>query len=128
MPANNPKNTGKIDLSEGQGRTRVTLEANAIGQDLIICIYNDSPHMGAVAMGEYDFEHQRASVSVMTRLGHKDDALAQSCAHDVSRSTHKPVCVIAGVHLDDITLDEIKLIQSNTHLLVERLLSQYPLS
>jgi gallate decarboxylase subunit D len=128
LPENNPGKADKIVLSEGQGRTRISLEASAIGRDLIICIYNDSPHIGAVAVGEYDFEHQRASVSVMTRLGHKDDALAQSCAHDISRSTHKPVCVIAGVHLDDIKLDEIKLIQSNTHLLVERFLSQYPLS
>ena len=82
--------------------------------------------MGAVALGEYDFEHQRASVSVLTRLGHKDDSLAQTCAHDISRFTHKPVCVIAGVHLDNITLNEIKLIQANTHSLVELYLSQYP--
>jgi hypothetical protein len=125
LPANDPGKADKFLISEGQDRTRVSLEASAIGPDLIIRIYNDSPHMGAVAVGEYDFEHQRASVSVLTRLGHKDDALAQSCAHDISRSTHKPVCVIAGVHLDDITLDEIKLIQSNTRLVVERFLNQY---
>ena len=113
-----------IKLTEGQGRTRVSLEASTIGQDLIICIYNDNPHMGAVAVGEYDFEHQRASVSVLTRLGHKEDALAQTSAHDISKYTKKPCCVVAGVHLDDITLDEIKVIQTNAGLLVKELLKR----
>jgi hypothetical protein len=118
----------KILFSEGEGRTRISLEASTMGQDLMVCIFNHAPHIGAVAVAEYDFEHQRASVSVVTRLGHKDDALAQTAAHEISKSILKPVCVIAGVHLDDITLVEINIIQKNTRILVKRFLKELKLT
>ena len=112
-----------VTLTEGEGRSKVSFKAEHFGGDIIVCIFNGNPHIGAVAVGEFDFTHQRASVSILTRLGHKDDALAQSAAHDISKSTQQPVCVIAGVHLDEVTLDEIKLIQENTRRLIARFLA-----
>ena len=97
----------EFELTKGEGRTKVTLRTNSIGNDLVVYIYNKNAHIGAVAIGEYDHEHQRASVSVVTRLGHKDDAIAQKAAHSISKSTKKPVCVIAGVHVSNITEAEI---------------------
>ena len=44
-------------------------------------IYNKNAHVGAVAIGEYDNEDERASVSMITRLRHKDDAIAQKAAY-----------------------------------------------
>ncbi|OGO25377.1 MAG: hypothetical protein A2144_09470 [Chloroflexi bacterium RBG_16_50_9] len=109
----------KYALSRGRGRTKVSLQAQSFGSDLVLLIYNENAHIGAVAVGEYDFEHERASVSVITRLGHKDDAVAQQAAYLVSRSLKKPVCVIAGIHLDDITRDEIERFVENATLAVE---------
>ncbi len=111
-----------LEITEGNNRTRITLLATSMGDDLIVQIYNSSAHIGAVALGEYDIQHARASVSVVTRLGHKDDTLAQQAAHSISKSTRKPVCVIAGVHLDHITPDEIKKISENATSAVEKLL------
>ena len=101
------------ELTKGEGRTKVNLLASDMGDDLVVSIYNENAHIGAVAVGEYDFEHKRASVSVVTRLGHKDDAIAQKAAHLISKSTGKPVCVIAGIHLDNITQEEIDKILGN---------------
>ncbi len=109
---------------EGDNRTRVQLRAISIGDDLIIQIYNSSPHIGAVALGEYDFRSTRASVSVITRVGHKDDLLAQKAAYTICKSTHKPVCVIAGIHLDNITQDEIRQIAENAEAAVGRFVNQ----
>ena len=111
------------ELTKGEGRTRVNLLASDMGDDLVVSIYNENAHIGAVAVGEYDFEHQRASVSVVTRLGHKDDAIAQQAAHSISKSTRKPVCVIAGVHLDNITQEEIDKILENAMSVVEEFIS-----
>ena len=113
----------KYELTKGEGRTRVALAADDIGSDLIVYIYNENAHIGAVAVGEYDFEHQRASVSVITRLGHKDDAIAQKAAYLISKSTRKPVCVIAGVHINDITSEEIDKTLANADSAVEELLN-----
>jgi len=104
---------GDLILSAGTGRTRVTLKASSLGNDIVVHITNESAHIGAVAVGEYDFANSRASVSTITRLGHKDDVIAYQAAYNISKTTHKPVCVIAGIHLDNITKEEIPTITHN---------------
>lgn len=106
-------------LNRGEKRLKVDLQASYMGNDLVVCIFNEAAHIGAVAVGEFDFEHGRASVSVVTRLGHKDDALAQKAAYLICKTTRRPVCVIAGVHLDDITPEEISSLVQNSNLLVD---------
>lgn len=105
--------------NRGKGRTKVSLWANTFGSDLVVFVYNKNAHIGAVAVGEYDHIHKRASVSLITRLGHKDDAIAQRAAYLISQSSHQPVCVISGIHLDDITVEEIEKLVANANLLVE---------
>lgn len=113
----------EYELTRGEGRARVTVTVNSMGSDLVVRIYNQNAHIGAVAIGDYDYEHERASVSVITRLGHKDDALAGEVAYLLSKSIRRPVCVVAGVHLDDITGEEIDEILSNTKIAVNEVIS-----
>lgn len=89
-------NSDKYELTTGEDRTKVSLLACHMGSDLIVRIYNENAHIGAVAVGEYDHKENRASVSVITRLGHKDDAVAQKAAYLISKSVKRPVCVIGG--------------------------------
>jgi hypothetical protein len=110
-------------LTEGKGRTRVSLLAEDMGDDQIVLIYNENAHIGAIALGEYDFNHERASVSVITRLGHKDDSIAQKAAYLISKHLKKPVCVIAGVHIDNITGTEISKILENSSSAVDKFIS-----
>ncbi len=109
-------------IDRGAGRTRVTVDAHNLGGDLVIFIRNECPHVGAVAVGEYDAGSHRTSVSVITRPGHKDDTVAQRAAHRISKSLKSPVCVVAGIHVDDITAEEIESILRNADLAVEELL------
>lgn len=109
-----------ITLSEGTGRTRVSLSTNLIGDDPVVCIFNEIAHMGAVAVADYSTEENRASTSVITRLGHKDDVVACRAAQKICRALKKPVCVVAGIHLDDITDDEIAEVVRNCDRLAER--------
>ncbi len=113
----------KYGLTKGEGRTKVSLTANYVGDDLVLYIYNDNAHVGAVAVGEYDHSERRVSTSVITRLGHKDDALAQRAAHAISKAIKGPVCVIAGVHLDEITNEEIDRLLENTAILVDEFIA-----
>lgn len=111
-------------LTQGEGKFEVKLRASALGNDMAVSIFNFAAHIGAVAIGEFDFEHNRASVSVVTRLGHKDDAIAQKAAYQICKSTQKPVCVIAGVHLDNITIDEINKIMENVTILIDNFIKK----
>ena len=113
----------EYELTKGEGRARVNVTVNSLGSDLVVRIYNQNAHIGAVAVGEYDYEHERASVSVITRLGHKDDALAGEAAYLLSKSIRRPVCVIAGVHLDNITKEEIDKILANTKSAISEIIN-----
>jgi hypothetical protein len=115
----------EYNLEKGEGRTRVVLQSIEMGQDLLVCLFNEGVHIGAVAIGEFDLEHQRASVSVITRLGHKDDALAQKAAYAISKYAKKTVCVVAGVHLDNISDEEIGQILKNASEAIQALLKKY---
>jgi hypothetical protein len=116
---------GDYEIVRGEGRTRLTLSAKSLGDDLVISIYNINAHIGAVALGEYDHETKRASTSVITRHGHKDDTIALKAAYLVSKKTKRPSCVIAGVHVDDITGEEIQEFLSNADSLVEDFLMHW---
>ncbi len=105
-------------MTRGVGRTKVNLSAYYMGNDLVLCMYNDSAHIGAVAVGEYDHKEHRASTSVITRLGHKDDAIAQEVAHSMAKQTQRSVCAIVGIHIDNATENEINNILDNARALV----------
>ena len=114
----------EYEIAKGEGRARVSVTVSSMGSDLVVRIYNRGAHVGAVALGDYDHEHERASTSVVTRLGHKDDALAKEAAYFLSRSMRRPVCVIAGVHLDNITEAEIDEILANTRLAMREIIDR----
>ena len=111
-------------ITKGQGRTKINLAAQGFGEGVVVLIYNENAHIGAVALGEYDPKENRASTSVVTRLGHKDDKIAQQAAYLISKHTRKPSCVIAGVHLDNITQEEIDKFLENADSLVRDLLGR----
>ncbi|MBN2242425.1 MAG: hypothetical protein JW793_07020 [Acidobacteria bacterium] len=114
--------TKKVVLHEGAGRSKVSLSAQFMGNDLMVRLYNSRAHIGAVAVSEYHRGEKRASTSVLTRLGHRDDAVAYTAAYEICRRLKIPVCAIAGIHLDAITKEEIDNIQRNCHILVNKLI------
>ena len=113
-------------ISRGEGRTEVQLKAQWMGSDPVIFISNKNAHIGAVSVGEYDPVTERTSTSMITRLGHKDDAVAQGAAYRISKAWKKPVCVIAGIHLEDISSQEIGEILRYAQSLVDEFLQSIP--
>ena len=114
----------RYELTRGENRTRVSLSAFPMGSDLVVTIYNENAHLGALALAEYDPKEQRVSCSVLTRLGHKDDVIAQKTAYLISKHTQKPSCVIAGIHLDNISQKELEQILENSRRLVDDFIFQ----
>lgn len=110
----------KYELATGEGRTKVNFLAYNMGNHPVVFIYNVNAHIGAVAVGEYDQKEKRVSTSVITRLGHKDDVVAQKAAYSISKVTKGPVCVIAGIHLDNITKEEIDKTVENAGILIDK--------
>jgi hypothetical protein len=113
----------KYNSTKGKDRTKVFINAQKMGDDMVVLIYNKNAHLGAMALGEYDPKSNRTSVSIITRLGHKDDTIAQKAAYQISKATHRPACVIAGIHLENITESEIKETLENADGLVKEFIS-----
>lgn len=111
-------------LHEGAGRTKVSLSTQSMGDDLIVRLYNSRAHIGAVALSEYHLGEKRASTSVITRFGHRDDSIAHMTAYKICRRLKKPVCAVAGIHLDDITEEEIKQIVRNCEILIDKFIGK----
>lgn len=109
-------------LTYGSERTKITLTYYKLGESFVVAIYNENPHIGAIAMGEYDNAAKRTSGSVITRYGHKEDNIALQAAQKISRQTEKPACIIVGIHLDNITLPEIEAISNNCNVIVDNML------
>lgn len=101
------------ELTKGEGRTKVAFSAHYLGSDVIVFVYNNNAHIGAVAIGEFDPDSGRTSASVITRRGHKDDIIARKVAYQLTKSTKRPSCVIAGIHVDAITEAETREILAN---------------
>lgn len=114
-----------ILLHEGNGRTQISLSNHSIGNDLIVCLFNECGHIGAVAVSEFSPDENRASTSVITRYGHKEDAVASRAAYQLCKALKKPVCAIVGIHLDNITDEEIAQVMQNCDKLVETFSKQW---
>jgi hypothetical protein len=92
-----------IELTESAGRLTVHLSAQPIGSDWNIAIYGgDRPHIGAVAVVS-----QRQSCSLVCLPGHKEGDMAKRFATALADSVNATVCVSCGIHLDDISSEEI---------------------
>lgn len=92
--------------ARSSGRLNVELIAQWVGHDLLVKITGGEAHIGAVGVGCP--MGVRASASVMSLPEHRDDRMAHKAAERISAVYGCNCAVIAGVHYDDITLDEIK--------------------
>ena len=107
------------------GKIEVTLEAKKIGEDYLLILTGGEEHVGAVAVGLFEEKSQRASSSVITMPGHREEYLALHGARQVSRATRKTSVFVVGIHQDNISPEEIMDIVSATEEMVESFIAFY---
>ncbi len=96
----------------GTGRFRVTAILERCGGDLTACVRGgERPHVGAVALAQYEPERQSATVSVLTAYGHRDDAVAARFAMALAAAGRGTAAVSVGVHVDNADGDDIAALQ-----------------
>ncbi len=94
-------------ITRKASRIELILEAKNIGNDYLLTLTGGGEHIGAVAIGLFDEKSQRASSSVITMPGHREEQLALEGARQVSRVTKKTTVFVAGIHQDNINPEEI---------------------
>jgi hypothetical protein len=107
------------------GKIEIVLEAKKIGKDYLLILTGGEEHVGAVAVGLFEEKSQRASSSVITMPGHREEYLALHGARQVSRAIKKTSVFVVGIHQDDISPDEIRDIVSAAGEMVESFIAFY---
>lgn len=111
-----------IKACHGSLARKVCAEARFVGSELLVVVSNENAHIGAVALAEYDDRTERVSSSVVTRLSHKDDLVAVSAAYQLAKAMRQAVCVVAGIHIDNASGEDIIATQRNAQAAVTKLL------
>ncbi|HMM05654.1 MAG TPA: hypothetical protein PKD52_03165 [Clostridiales bacterium] len=91
----------------------MNIKSIEMGDDLCVIISGgDRPHIGCVTFStprpSLSVENAMSSTtSVLNRIGHKDEAVARYVSEELSARFNKHVAVVCGIHVDEITEDEI---------------------
>jgi len=110
-------------IKRNVGSIEIVLDAKKIGNDYLVTLTGGRDHVGAVAIGFFDEKSQRASSSVITIPGHREEQLALKGARQVSIATKKTTIFIAGIHKDNINHEDIKNIVSVAYEMVKDLIT-----
>jgi len=118
-----------IEIGEGRTRIRVTFEE--AGKDLVvICTGGTVPHIGAVAIGvpiprRNDPSSHRGSVSVLTIPPHREDLIVRPAAEKLVSALVKTTVVVAGIHLDNPSPQELQQILENCDKGMNRIIEKF---
>ncbi|MDD3042829.1 MAG: hypothetical protein PHV51_05770 [Methanosarcinaceae archaeon] len=103
------------------GRIKLLLDIKKLGEDYLLTLTGGKAHAGAVAVGLFDKTSKRASSSVITLPGHREDRIALDGARQVSRATRTTTVFVVGIHFEDISPVEIEWIVSTS----EKMLAEF---
>ncbi len=113
-----------------KGRIALRLHALRMGDDLnLVLTGGDREHLGAVALATPHPGRAggRATASVLTLPGHREDLLARRLALHLAATLGVAVSVACGIHIDAPTPQELKDVEAMTDELAAMLLRQFPL-
>jgi hypothetical protein len=114
-----------LSFSIGEGRHKVDSVAIVTADGVVVTLVGgDRPHVGALSVSIprpslKDPSKLSATSSVFTLVGHKDDEIARPISEKLSRELNQVVVVIAGVHVEKATEEDIKCLVSNSMRMAE---------
>jgi hypothetical protein len=106
--------------SAGDGRTRLRAEIYELGRDLVVILGGGEIHLGSATLAD-PLPAGRSRTSSVTGEGHRESELSIRLSEAILAATGRRTVTLAGVHLDEITQDEIEQIRENTAALALRL-------
>ena len=117
-------------LEVSQGKFRIHGFVQQLGVDLLVSIWGGTrPHLGAVGMATprpslKDPKKWSATSSNFTFVGHKEDALVKPVSEKLAAQWRGNVVVVAGIHWDAMSPQEIKTIERLTMKLSDQILKK----
>lgn len=117
-------------VKAGDGDLAVTLRvADTEGQGLSAFLYGGTlPHVGGSALASPGACVRGVALSscdlwVQTVPGHKDSDVAKSCARKLCLASGQPVCVCAGVNVENATVEQVRALTSNCEAATDKMVA-----
>ena len=117
-------------VSVRKGRFKVFAAVHEIGPDILVAVWGGNrPHIGAIGMAQArqslrDEEKTAATGSVFTLLGHKEDLIVKPLSEEITRRFGRNSVVVAGIHWDNLTDDEIETAENLCKKLTVKILEK----
>jgi hypothetical protein len=111
--------TQTVRSSVGDGIFKVIAEVKIIGDDLMISVWGGTkPHIGSISvsvprLGLQDNTTMSATSSIINLIGHKDEVVARKFSEQLAAKFNKNAIATAGIHIDDITENQINILMQN---------------
>ena len=104
-------------LTSGKGKFKVWLEQKKVGQDRIYFLGgSEKSHIGSVVICE-----PGKKPMVIKLDGHYDYVVLKPIAEEACKKYKTNVVAVGGVHIDNATKEEIKLLVKNCRDLIKKL-------
>jgi len=119
-----------LQVSVGKGKFKVEATCIVTKDGILTIIFGgEKPHIGAVALAMprpslRDHRKTSATTSVLTVIGHKDDEIAKPAAEFVAKKFKVPTVVVAGVHVDKATEQDVKTLFTNAMKTVSQIVNR----
>ncbi len=102
----------------GKERCRVFFEVKEVGPDIVVFVTGGDVHVGAVGLSvivpsKINPGENTTTSYMITVPAHKEEEIVVPLARQIARGTEKNCVVIVGIHLDDITAEEMEDIVEN---------------
>lgn len=107
-------------ITQTIGKAELVLEWELMGDDYIVTLKGGREHIGAVAVGMYDAGKGISTSSVISLPGHREEGISLNSARKISSFTQRTTVFMAGIHLDDITGEEINKIVEASEDMVDK--------
>ena len=117
-----------VEISRGRFKIRGFVQE--VGQDILVSVWGGTrPHIGAVGMAIprpslSNPKKWSATSSNFTFVGHKEDVFVKKISEKLAARLRKNVVLTAGLHWENITSQEIKIIENLTEGLSGRILKK----
>ena len=98
------------------------------GKDLVITVGGGESHIGAVGISfptaSIITGENSVTTSVITLPSHKEDIVAKIMSENIAKALNKKVVVVAGIHFDNLSKDDIDKILKGCRLLTDKIIEK----
>ena len=105
-------------ISVGKEKYRVWVREEILDNGIILTVGGgEVSHIGSIVLAEPKKKSQ-----VINLPGHKEEKIAKNFAEKICIKRNMSVLCVCGIHINDATKQDIKILESNAEKLLKKLL------